>query len=43
MYLFVKDNGLKATVEYQMNLMGRCLLPHNSQGNKPASNEDSDD
>jgi len=41
MYLFVRDNGIKATVEYQMNLIGRCLRPHNSQGNKPA--EDSDD
>ena len=43
MYLFVKDNGIKATVEYQMNLMDRILRPHNSHGNKPVNNDDSDE
>lgn len=43
MYLFVKDNGIKATVEYQINLMGRCLRPHNSQNYKHVTNDDSDD
>jgi len=41
MYLFVRDNGIKATVEYQINLLGRCLRPHNSQENKLI--EDSDE
>jgi hypothetical protein len=41
MYYFVKENGIKATVEYQMNLVGKHLKQFNTS-NKPP-NEDSDE